>query len=672
MLAVAAAGIAHAQGGTGPPGQGPAQPVTPPPPTPKLVVSPPSGRTVIHEGQRGRYILDGRWYFRLDNDRIGQPSRWYAQDSLNGWSAIRVPHNWNARDYVENRSSVGWYRREFRVPKGTCKTPLTRAERREQRMQKRQPEGPEACDRFRWVARFIGANHRTTVWLNGRKLGGHSGGYFPFEVPLTGLREGRNTLVAAVSTLRSKNDLTHWRAASFNGYGTGGWWNFGGLSREVYLRRIDGVDVERVKVLPRLGKLKGPARVEVTATVSWHGGSKSRIGLALRAAAGKRGVESVSLRPRVFAPGATREIKTTFTIAKPRLWQPLKGFLYNLTVAAEAGTGQRSTYNARFGVRKITKNNAGAVFVNGKRLNVRGASFHEDHPLVGAAWTKDHRAEALRQLRALGSTATRAHYPPHPAMLELLDREGVLFWAQAPVYQLTNTQLTNPALRNLAVTANRRTVEENINHPSIFVWSVANELASEVSEAGAVGPGYSAFIDAAAREVRSLDDTRLVGYDRHNRIGEPPYAPALAKLDVLGLNEYFGWYKASIAGAPDSTTADLSGYLDGMHAQYPGVGLFITEYGAESSRNGPATEKGTFDFQTQWMVDHTNIHSSKPYLNGSFVWALRDFRVHPTWGGGNPVPAPPWNNKGLFHETNEPKPAFYATRALFRATRQFR
>jgi beta-glucuronidase len=637
------------------------------------VVSKPSARTIVYAGQDGRYLLDGAWYFRLDDARVGEAEGWYAEKSLNGWSRIRVPHNWNGADYSENRSSVGWYRREFKVPKGTCVKPLTPQERRERRrMGAKPPKGPQTCNRFRWLATFMGANHRATVWLNGRKIGAHTGGYVPFEVPLDGLREGRNTLVVAASTLRSKNDLTHWRAASFNGYGTGGWWNFGGLSREVYVRRIDGVDIEQLEVLPRLRKLKGPARVEVIATVRWLGAERGRVGLSLGVGAGKRRIESATLKPRVFGPGAVRRIRTTITIDKPRLWQPRKGFQYKLTAAATGGDGERSVYRTRFGVRKIQKTNAGGVLLNGKRLNVRGASIHEDHALVGSAWTDSHRSEALRQLRALGSTVTRAHYPLHPAMIEKLDRAGILLWTQAPVYQLTNAHLENPAIRALAVNAVRDTVQANINHPSIFVWSVANELGSETSEAGGVGPGYANFIDTAAREVRRMDDTRLVGYDRHNRIGEPPFSPALARLDVLGLNEYFGWYKASIAGAPDSTTADLSGYLDAVHQQYPGVALFVTEYGAEASRVGPVTEKGTFDFQTQWMVDHTNIHGSKPYMNGSIVWALRDFRVHPTWGGGDPVPAPPWNNKGLIHESNAPKPAFYAVRALFRATKQFR
>ena len=95
--------------------------------------------------------------------------------------------------------------------------------------------------------RFQSMNFRAVAWLNGKKIGGVVNGYFPAELDLPGVRKGRNTLVVKVSSLRSSTDLTHWRAAAVNGFGTGGWWNFGGISREVYLRRMEQVDVESVQ-----------------------------------------------------------------------------------------------------------------------------------------------------------------------------------------------------------------------------------------------------------------------------------------------------------------------------------------------------------------------------------------------------------------------------------------
>ena len=139
-----------------------------------------------------------------------------------------MPHSWNADRHAA---------RQGRRSAGTARSSRCRA-------------CPQDAQADFWKVRFEGANYRAKVWLNGRLIGGYIG-YFPFEVDLDGLRTGRNTLVVKVSSLRGRTDLTHWRPAAFNGYGTGGWWNFGGLLREVYVRQIDTVDIEDVQVLPR-------------------------------------------------------------------------------------------------------------------------------------------------------------------------------------------------------------------------------------------------------------------------------------------------------------------------------------------------------------------------------------------------------------------------------------
>jgi beta-glucuronidase len=627
-------------------------------------VSEPQARTFIHEGQDGRYLLGGTWYFRQDEQNVGLGSRFFAQRSLAGWSAVGVPNNWNARDFTQNLPSVGWYRKEFKLPRALCLRPPEPV--RGKKKNRRRPPPPSTCNRFRWKARFIGANHRASVWLNGRPVGGHTGGYFPFELRLDGLRPGRNTLVVRVSTYRGRTDLTHWRLAGPTGYGTGGWWNFGGLSREVYLRRIDGIDIESLKVLPRQRCTRCAARVEVTMRVRHLGAEKRRVALTLLLGAGNTR-RTITLPARFFAPGEVRDIRAFFTIERPRLWWPRRPQLYRLAAVA-AADDQRSVYRAAFGVKRLQVLPDGRVLLNGRPLQLRGASIHEDDPRVGAAWGPSERTEALRNLRQLGATVTRAHYPLHPAMLEALDRAGILVWNQAPVYQLPNALLDQPRVRGAALRANRETVEANVNHASIFAWSIANELGSEPSELGAVGPGQSTFILDAIQLIKRLDDTRLVAMDRHMRLGEPPYYPALTRLDALGLNDYFGWYKASAAGLPESTSDELLPHLDGVHQQLPGLPIFITEFGAEASRDGPETDKGTYDFQRKWMTDHAALHGARPYINGSIAWALKDFRVHPAWGGGNPVPNPPWNNKGLIHEQGSPKPAFWELRARFRRT----
>jgi beta-glucuronidase len=606
-------------------------PVPTQPPTPKLVAGPPEKRTLIREGVAGRLLLGGTWYFRQDDSRLGALLGWQRQRSLTGWQAITIPHNWNAKDVMLNRSSEGWYRRELRLPLGPRKR------------------------RVLWVARFEGVNHRVTVYLNGHAVGTHSGGYTPFEVDLRGLRKGLNSLVLRVSTLRGRTDLTHWRRARFNGYGTGGWWNFGGMSREVYVRPVRKIDVERVGVLPRLRCARCPARVEVRSLVRNTARKARRVRLTLHL--GKDVVAEG--KPKVGGQGR-REVVQRFTIRKPKLWRLRRGGMYGLKVIAQAG-GVQAQYRTAFGVRQIRRLRDGRVLLNGKAMHLRGVSIHEDDPVVGAAWTPAQRRETLRRLKELGATAARSHYPLHPATLEALDRRGVLFWSQAPVYQVPEENLALPQVRENAVRANAEMVLRDRNHPSVFAWSIGNELPE------LVGPGQETFIREAAREVRRLDPTRLVAIDRATRMGGDDAGQTLRPLDALGVNEYFGWYRSAAAGLPESTDADLGPHLDSLHRTYPKLAMFVTEFGAEANRIGPESERGTLDFQTRWLRDHLAIHASRRFVNGSIVWALKDFRVHPTWGGGNPTPNPPYNNKGLIDENGKPKPAFYEIRRLFRS-----
>jgi beta-glucuronidase len=631
--------------------QGGVQPPPSLPPSPELEVERPGGKPLIYEGQTTRQLLGGTWYFRQDDTFVGDAERWYAQDDLVGWTPIGVPHNWNATDTTLNRSSFGWYRKEFSLPRS-----------------------PRRANHF-WKVRFEGANYRTWVWLNGKQIGAYTG-YFPFEVDLEGLRRGRNTLVVKVSSLRSSRDLTHWRAAAYNGFGTGGWWNFGGLLREVYVRRIDAIDIEDVQVLPRVRRVGGPARVEVRVRLRNMTDEDRNVGLSFSVAG-----DTFSFRPETVAANSERELVNRFTIERPTLWQPGRPTLYPMTVYADESGGRRggarrAAYKLRFGVRKL-ETRGSAILLNGKRVNLRGASIHEDDLEEGGALSQDTRRQLVARLRNLGATLTRSHYPLHPSFLELFDKYGILYWIDAPVYQLPNRFLEQANVRKAATRAVVLTVRNNLNHPSVMTWALVNEPAEGGEEFGTFGAGTARWIGEASAAARELDDTRLIGIDRHSRLGEPVTSSVYRHLDVLGVNDYFGWYRSV---REDDTTRgpsaveELGPYLDLINAQNPNLPLVITEFGAEASVSGPVEQKGTFEFQRKFAIDHLRVHASKPYVNGSIWWALRDFRVHPQWGGGAPdgYATPPWHNKSLIEETGAGKGVYYDMQTRWRKTRPLR
>lgn len=598
-----------------------------------------TARPLSYEGDPGRQLLDSDWYYRPDDALVGQTERWFANPSLDGWLPVDIPHNWNATDATENRQAVGWYRTDFQMPR--------------------------LRDAPRWRARFEGVNQHATVYLNGTPVGAHSGGYFPFEVDLKGLRAGLNTLVVRVSTRRSPYDLTHWHA-----YGSGGWWNFGGILREVYLRPLGQLDLQGVRVLPKLRCLSCDAKLDLRFAVRNLTRRKTRVALSARVGA----TSSMSLAPHTIPRSSTVIVQKSLSLKDPVLWQPGRPVLYPVTITARARGSRPAVYRLKVGVKHVEVRVGGKVFLNGRALNLRGVSVHEDDVNTGGISTASGRRDVIRQLKDLGATVARAHYPLHPAMIEAFDREGILYWAQAPVYQLPKRLLARPGVRAAAVRAAEQTVRNNVNNPSVFVWSIANELESQPSHRGQISPGQSAFIRAAAAAVRQIDSTRLVAIDRNVRLGEPLAAGPYAPLDAIGLNQYFGWYPSSLAGLPPATLDDVSAYLDDAHAAFPEHALFITEFGVEATRSGPPEQKGTFEFQSNWLRRQLRVQGSKRYLNGSLVWLLKDYRHHTKWLGGNDraYGTPPWNNKGLIDESGAIKPAFWVVRNAFRRTRQLR
>lgn len=552
-----------------------------------------------------------------------------AQQSLKGWRRVSVPNDWNGSERKLNRASVGWYRRDFVLPRAARGT--------------------------RWIVRFEGAGHGSTIYLNGRVIGRHTGNYLPFEADLRGLAPGRNRLVVRISSLRTPNDLTHWRRARFHRWGNGGWWNFGGIHREVTLRAAHGLDISSAQALPRMACPRCPARVEIRVRVRNLEGRASTPSVTAEAAG-----QTVRFARASLGPGATRELRTELTIARPRLWEVGHGRLYGLAIRAQAPGGVHAAYRGSFGVRDLRKLADGRVLLNGRRLVARGISLHEDDARVGSAWRRRQLDDLLRRVRDLRANVVRAHYPLNPYVLEQLDRLGVMVWDSAPVNLVQNERWAKPGVRRAAVRVNEETVLRDRGHPCVLAFSIADELPIPVRA------GQQAFVRAAAKRVRELDPTRLVALDRVARYGAPDDAhPVFGVLDALGINEYFGWYRGALPPRKPAYTKDLGRYYDTLHRQQPHAALFVTEFGAEANRKGPVREKGTYAYQARYLRLHIDQALAKPYLSGAFVWALRDFRVHSAWSGGNPRPQPPWNQKGIIAAGGRPKPAYYAVRDAY-------
>ena len=590
----------------------------------------PTAKTLYADGPEGRYLMEGDWRFRHDPGDRGVRRRYFRQRGTAGWSTVEVPHAWNVGDHSigSMNGSVGWYRKDFELPSASA-----------------------ALD---WAVRFESVNYRSTVWLNGRRIGSNAGAYLPFSVPLNRVsRRGTNRLVIRVDSRRGPKDLPPGRISRRTRLPTGGWWNYGGILREVYLQRVNTMQLQSAIVNPRL-----PCGA-CDSTVVMETRLKNVTGSARRATVtGTFGTATVRLGSRTIRPGGTASFRGSLVVTDPRLWSPRDPFLYPASIEVRVGGRLVGRWKGSSGIRSV-KVSGGRLYLNGKALSLRGVGLHEDSEAQGFAVDNAWRRWMVDRVKELGASMLRTHYPMHPYIHELADREGLLIWSEIPVYaHKTNyiDDITPRALREL-----RKNIETNASHPSVLIWSIANELSSKPEAS------QGAYIRRAKKLAHELDPTRPVGLAvaGYPTVGcQRRYGP----LDVIGFNDYFGWYTGPQGSLFDRER--LSPWLDALRRCYPDDALMVTEFGAEANRAGSVEDKGTYAFQQDFVNYHLGVFATKPWLSGALYWALNEFRVRPQWEGGNPFPAPPIHQKALLHYDGTKKPAWTDVQRWFTTTNQ--
>src|SRR4051812_15902497 len=274
------------------PAPAPVAPPAPTPPAPSYQAETPEAGALYYAGPSGRYLLDGTWLFRKDDADQGLTQGFMRTSSTDGWSRVGVPNAWNATDQSPQSfaGTVGWYRKDFRLP--------------------------SAKSRFAWIVRFESVNYRSRVWLNGRLLGTNRGAYLPFEFRLpNGLlkRGGINRLVIRIDNRRHPTDFP---PSNLNpkGQPTGGWWNYGGILREVYLRRVDTVDFSTVRVTPNLPCSTCDATVSFQAIVRNFSDRAQKVVLT-----GRFGPRRLRLGTRSVGAKRFANFSGRITVKNPRL-----------------------------------------------------------------------------------------------------------------------------------------------------------------------------------------------------------------------------------------------------------------------------------------------------------------------------------------------------------------
>ncbi|HEY6951797.1 MAG TPA: glycoside hydrolase family 2 TIM barrel-domain containing protein, partial [Bacteroidota bacterium] len=568
-------------------------------------------------------LLASGWRFML-GDASGA-SHFEFDD--HGWQTVNLPHNWGWQDAQEGRQyyrGPGWYRRDLDI-------------------------GPPQAGK-RYFLRFEAAGSVADVYLNGQLLGKHRGafGAFCFEITHGLSTSGKNVLAVRVSNAPER-DL-----APLNG----DFCVFGGLYRPVHLIETNDVcftptDHASPGVAWHQSAVSGSeATLDVTSQISNAARKDSRLTLRTFILDASGSVVEENGQSIQVLQNATARYSSKVTVAHPHLWNGRSDpYLYKAVVELRTEDGSLvDAVEQPLGLRSYRVDPEQGFFLNGKPYHLHGVNRHQDRMNKGWAINSADMDEDMRMLKEIGCTVIRcAHYQHSDYFYSLCDSAGILVWAELPqVDEIDPSPQFEETSRNQLIDL----IRQNINHPSIFVWSLFNEL----------WPGRT----DPHQELRDLnvvahqeDPTRpTIAATSHEKM------PAMNRIpDLLGWNIYPGWYNGW--GPKDSCGA----LLDERRSTSQHGGFCVSEYGAganvehhEEDPQQPKTDGQWHPEEWQALVHEAawGAMKSRPFVWGTFVWNMFDFVVHSRHEGG----IPGRNDKGLVtYDRKTKKDAFYFYKA---------
>ncbi len=507
---------------------------------------------------------------------------------------LYVPGDWNTqRDQLLLYEGAVWYKRSFDF---------------------------DVKPDHRQFVHFGGANYATQVWLNGELLGEHIGGFTPFNFDITEvLKEQDNVLVVRVNNRRQREAVPTVNTD---------WWNYGGITRDVNIVQVPDSYIQDYFVQLKPGSLD-----EIKGWVKLAG-EDLRQDVVIR-------IPEADIE---YPVETNAEGFAEFTFpANLSLWSPKNPKLYTVEVLA-----QSDAITEKIGFRSLSTDGHD-ILLNGKPIFLRGISIHEEAPLrEGRAFTAEDAHISLGWAKELNANFVRlAHYPHNDYMARAADEMGLLVWAEIPVYwtiEWENAETLSNAKRQLS-----ELISRDKNRAAIALWSMANETP--------LSKPRLKFIRELIDTARGADPTRLItaALERHyiNDTTLMIDDPLGQYLDVLGVNEYIGWYDGRAEKADSltwKTTYDKP--------------VVISEFGAGAlaGLHGDEDALWTEEYQAKVYRHNLAMLSRIPFLRGMSPWILKDFRsprrLLPKIQDG-------WNRKGLVSERGLRKQAFHVLQGYY-------
>ena len=575
---------------------------------------------------RERKRLDGLWRFTTDPAGAGRAGRWFA-GPLTGAREMPVSASFNditADPALREYFGQVWYQTVVRVPRG--------------------------WDGRRIVLSFESATHRATVWAGDAEVGSHEGGYTPFEADITAhVRAGEPVRVTvAVDNTLSFQSIPPGVIEDTPAGPRQRYWhdffNYAGLHRSVWLCATGPVHLTDVTVVTGLDGSDGTVRYATEASAP----AATRV--VLRDASGRTVAEGSGASGVLTVHGVHR-------------WAPGDGYLYDLEVqlAAEDGTVVDS-YHQSVGIRTAAVS-GNRFLINGEPFHFTGFGMHEDLPVLGKGHSDAFMVHDFELLEWIGANSFRtSHYPYSEDVLDYADRHGIVVIDETPAvglnmglgggifgsqgYPTYSPETVDDRTREAHAQAIRELVARDKNHPSVVLWSIANEPESDTE-------GAKEYFRPLFELTRELDRSRPVGFVN---VMLAPYGTCRVSqfADVLMLNRYYGWYThtGDLAGAEQAWEEELRGWA---REDKP---IIITEYGADTypGLHSLRAEPWSEEYQVAYLDMNHRVFDRIDAVVGEHVWNFADFAT--TSGimrvGGN--------KKGVFTRDRRPKAAAYALR----------
>ena len=549
--------------------------------------------------------LNGAWKMQKDENNVGREQGF--QNGLSSNITTHVPSVWNSKLDMLSYEGVVWYQKDFYSEGGT-------------------------------VRLYFGAvMTECEVYLDGRLLGNHYGGFSSFYFLVENLNSGKHTLVLRVDNSFDEISIPQPLVD---------WYHYGGITREVRLEYLSGISILSNLFDYKINSLSADVEFRLELYNATDERKEEEISVSLD--------ENVILKAPVTLEA--REVKNIKLIGgrveNLRLWSPDSPALYTLKTESDGD----DLYD-RVGFRTVEIKNR-AVYINGKPFRFRGINRHEEYPDFGMAAPELLMRRDLDIIINMGANSVRgSHYPNNPVFVDMLDEEGITFWSEIPIWGngFTKEQLVDERIIERGLTMHREMVKEFYNHPSVIIWGMHNEIRSDTEEGRVISKVYYDYL-------KENGGNRIVTYATNKCMLDVCYD----FCDMVCLNIYVGWYDDPRLPTWSACVEIMEDYIQKMGAGDKPV--VMSEFGAAAIFGHHTFDnlKWTEEYQASLISECLNIFFSRKEYAGAFIWQFSDIRTAREMGNDR---ARSFNNKGLVNEYRRPKLAYLKVKEIYERIR---